>query len=243
MINKEYCSSPNSDSSIILAVETSGRCGSVALVTSGECLAEYSLNTKLTHSRRLLLVIEELLLRTELDLSQLSGLAVSLGPGSFTGLRIGLSTIKGLAMATELPMIGVPTLDALAFQLPFVSLPICAIMDARKKEIFAAFYRWQKDGRLAKTSGHLAVDPYILIKNITEPTLFIGDGIKTYGELLREHLGKRALFAPSETCFARASSIGRLALDKMSENDYLDSAAAKPLYIRASDAEINLSRK
>jgi len=243
VINKTISPAQENTNPIILAVETSGRCGSVALVTANKCLAEYSLNTKLTHSRRLLLVIDELLKKAELKLTDLTTLAVSIGPGSFTGLRIGLSTLKGLALATELPMIGIPTLEALAFQLPFADKPICPIIDARKKEVFAAMYQWQDNTILEKLSEDLAILPLDLVDRISGPTIFIGDGIETYGDFLKEKLGEKALFAPSEMCYARAASIGHLALKKCQKADFLHTETSAPVYVRPSEAEINFNKK
>ena len=126
---------------LILALETSGSCGSVAVVDGRGCRAEYSLQSSRTHSRRLLETVERVMVESETDWRQLDALAVGLGPGSFTGLRIGLSSAKGLALATGKPLLGISSLDGLAAQAIYQPLPVCALIDARKQEVFAAFYR------------------------------------------------------------------------------------------------------
>jgi len=227
---------------LLLALETSGPCGGIALVTPGRCLAEYSLNSPLTHSRRLLAGLQELLHATGVTLGDLDGLAVSLGPGSFTGLRIGLGTAKGLAMATGLPLLGIPTLDSLAAQLPFTSELICPIIDARKKEVFAALYQRQPGGKLQRITDYLAIAPARLAERLHAPTIFIGDGILAYQDLLYAKLGNTAAFAPTTLCFARAAGIGMLALDQWQAKNFMDPSRAIPLYVRASEAEVNLRK-
>ena len=229
-----------SDRPLLLALETSGQCGSIALVAPGRCLAEYSLNSSLTHSRRLLSDLQNLLIDSGFSLNDLDGLAVSLGPGSFTGLRIGLGTAKGLAMATGLPLLGIPTLDSLAAQLPFNNELICPLIDARKKEVFAALYQRRPGGALQRITDYLAIAPNNLAKRITAPTVFIGDGILAYHDLLNEQLGENAAFAPTTIYFARAAAIGMLAQDRWQSQDFMDPLLATPLYVRASEAEVNL---
>ncbi|TBV83385.1 MAG: tRNA (adenosine(37)-N6)-threonylcarbamoyltransferase complex dimerization subunit type 1 TsaB [Desulfobulbaceae bacterium] len=131
----------SADSPLILALETSGVWGSVALLDNHGCRAEYSLKSSRTHSRRLLDAVGKIMAASETAWSQLDAITVALGPGSFTGLRIGLSSAKGLALATGKPLIGVSSLDGLAVQCVHQSLPICALIDARKQEVFAAFYQ------------------------------------------------------------------------------------------------------
>ncbi|MDA8164342.1 MAG: tRNA (adenosine(37)-N6)-threonylcarbamoyltransferase complex dimerization subunit type 1 TsaB [Desulfobacteraceae bacterium] len=225
---------------VVLAIETSGMCGSIALVTGRECIGEYSLQSKLTHSRRLLAGIDWLLGEAGLDWPGIGGIAVSLGPGSFTGLRIGLSTAKGLAMATGAPLLGVSALDGLAAQLAHAALPVCPVLDARKKEVYAAFFRSGPEGRPHKTSDSMVLPPAALAAMISEPTLLVGDGAALYGDLFRERLGGLALFPPAPVYFPRAAAIGFLALGNLARGEVLDPAAAVPIYIRPSEAELKL---
>ncbi|MBU4176818.1 MAG: tRNA (adenosine(37)-N6)-threonylcarbamoyltransferase complex dimerization subunit type 1 TsaB [Desulfurivibrionaceae bacterium] len=228
---------------VILALETATTCGSLALVAEGRCLAEYSLNTSITHSRRLLSGIDWLLAQCELSWPHIGAIAVSLGPGSFTGLRIALSTAKGLCMATGKPLLGVGTLDGLAGQFPYSSLPICPVVDARKNEIYTALYRCNQHGVAEKTTGPMVIKPERLQEFITTPTLLVGDGLPLYGQLLKELLGESALLASPEICFARAAAIGSLAWDLFRQGSFLNPATAVPIYVRASDAELHFGER
>lgn len=228
---------------IILALENSGMCGSVAVISARQCIAEQSLQSRLTHSRRLLSAIHHLLDDAELHWPQIDALAISLGPGSFTGLRIGLSTVKGLAFATGIPLIGVSSLDGLASQFGFASLPVRPVFDARKKEVYTALYRPDERGMPNRVSDYEVVSPHNLIEQITEPTILVGDGTEIYGELFRDELGEKAVIAPPHLYFPKAASIAFLALSSWEKRDFLDPATAVPIYIRPSDAEIHFGRK
>ncbi|MBU0729919.1 MAG: tRNA (adenosine(37)-N6)-threonylcarbamoyltransferase complex dimerization subunit type 1 TsaB [Proteobacteria bacterium] len=233
---------PSQNSPIILAIETSGLCGSVALVTEHTTLAEYSLNTSTTHSKKILVVIDQMMTTTGLDMEAIDGIAVSLGPGSFTGLRIGLSTAKGFAMATGKPLLGIPTLDAMAAQFSFTPQLICPVLDARKKEVYAALYRSDKTGKIEKISDDMVLSPEALAEKINEPVLLVGDGAKQYKELFLEKLEGNALFPAGELFFPRGSSIGMLALQSFQQNK-VDPARAEPIYVRKSDAELSLGKR
>ncbi|MGV1098625.1 tRNA (adenosine(37)-N6)-threonylcarbamoyltransferase complex dimerization subunit type 1 TsaB [Thiovibrio sp. JS02] len=237
---------PNADSAgppLLLALETATTCGSVALIDDGRCLAEFSLATRPSHSRRLLAGIDRLLQETQLGWRDLTAIAVSLGPGSFTGLRIGLATAKGLCFATGKPLIGVPTLEGLACQLPFAGLPICPVVDARKNEVYAGFYRCNQTGALEQTGDFLVLSPERLVEKIHTPTIFVGDAVPLYGELFRARLQAHALLAPPEICFARAAAIGFAAQRRLAAGILSDPVASVPIYVRASDAELQLGRK
>lgn len=231
---------PNGRPPRILAVETSGLCGSVAIVSNERCLAEESLSSRLTHSRRLLGAIERIMAECELGWPDLDAIAVGLGPGSFTGLRIGLATVKGLALATTLPLIGISSLDGLANQFRYVTLPLFPVFDARKGEVYTACFLPAADGGMTRRGDYLVVPPQELCSRITEPVLFAGDGVAAYGGLFRELLGERAVLAPEQLYFPRAAAIGFLALPRWHARDFLDPARCTPLYVRASEAEINL---
>ena len=218
-------------------------CGSLALVSGNACLCEISLYSTQTHSKRLISQVDRLMTDTGLLWPQISAIAVSVGPGSFTGLRIALSTAKGLAMAFSKPLLAVPTLDGLASQIRHVSLPICPIMDARKKEVYSAFYRCDSLGTPTRCSEYMAISPEKLLAAISEPTIFVGDGINVYGDVIRETLADLALFSPPFLHFTRASAIGMLALEQFHNNAFIDPASATPLYVRASDAELNFIGK
>ena len=233
----------NGELPLILAIDTASSCSSVALtrgsVGEGEVLASLSLNSSVTHSQRLLMAIDWLLNESGMDLQGVDGLAVSLGPGSFTGLRIGMATVKGLATALDKPLLGVSTLDALALNCTGERL-ICAVLDARKKEVYACFYRVDLQGIPRRAGAIRVVTPQKLIEDIQQPVLFVGDAVMLYGDLWREALGARFASAPRTLHYQCASGLGLLAGEMLQQNQCLDLATAAPLYVRASDAELSL---
>jgi tRNA threonylcarbamoyladenosine biosynthesis protein TsaB len=228
---------------IILALETATMCGSVALVADNRCLAEFSLQTGETHSRRLLAGVDWLLQETGIDWPVIDAVAVSLGPGSFTGLRIGLATAKGLAMAGRAELIGVGTLDGLAAQLFAVGeILICPVLDARKKEVYCGFYKCDNQGMPRLLEEYMVIGPEALSAMIHEPVVLLGDGAAVYGDLFREKLVDLLTIPPSSTFFPRAATIGLLALDKWQKNEFIDPEGAAPIYIRPSEAELQFGK-
>jgi len=233
---------------LILAIDTAGSCSSVALTlgtvgasTGGQVVASLSLNSSVTHSRRLLSAIDWLLAETETSWQAVQGLAVSLGPGSFTGLRIGMATVKGLAMATGKPLMGVSTLDALALNCTGERL-ICAVLDARKKEVYTCFYHLDRQGIPRRAGEIRVVNPLQLVAEISQPVLFVGDAVRVYGDIWQEALGDWFATAPIPLHYPCASALGLLAGEMLLKNQCLDLATAVPFYVRASDAELSLGK-
>lgn len=226
----------------ILGIETSTMTGSVALMDEERLIAEYTLNLRETHTSRLMPAIDRILKDASLTLKDLDGIAVSLGPGSFTGLRIGIATAKGLAQGLNIPIVGIPTLDGLAFNLFHCKDLICPILDARKGEVYCALYRNRK--RLTK---HMACEPDELLKKIGLRVkgqarlparqglriIFLGDGIEVYGDLIKKKLGKKAVFAPKARRLPSASSIAELGLRKLRGKKKSELSTLKPIYVRA----------
>ncbi len=219
----------------ILGIETSTMTGSVALMDEERLIAEYTLNLRETHTSRLMPAIDRILKDASLTLKDLDGIAVSLGPGSFTGLRIGIATAKGLAQGLNIPIVGIPTLDGLAFNLFHCKDLICPILDARKGEVYCALYRNRK--RLTK---HMACEPNELLKKIAlrvkgqgSRAIFLGDGIEVYGDLIKKKLGKKAVFAPKARRLPSASSIAELGLRKLRGKKKSELSTLKPIYVRA----------
>ena len=235
---------------LILAVETSTSAGSLALMDAppngkdsgaeGKCLAEHTLNLPGTHSEKLMPAIEYLLREASLSLGDIGGIALALGPGSFTALRIGVSTVKGLAYALRVPVVGVPTLDALAQNLGYASSLVCPVLDARKKEVYAALYRGKGGGRLEKISEDWVIAPEELCSRIQEEVIFLGNGIEVYGETFRKKLGPRVFFAPPELSLPRAVHVARLSLPQFNKGHTLNLFSFAPVYLRRSEAEIHL---
>lgn len=231
---------------LILSLDTATPCSSVALTVGtrqeGKVVAAFSLTGKVTHSRRLLSIIDLLMGETATTWQAVDGIAVSIGPGSFTGLRIGLATAKGLAAAAGKPLIGVSTLDALASKCITDKL-VCALLDARKKEVYTAFYRLSDAGLMARVSEMAVLYPEDLAALVTEPVVMVGDGALVYNDVLRLLLGGQVTMVPAQLHEPSAASLGLLAGEKLGEGDFLDLAESVPVYIRSSDAELNLLKK
>lgn len=231
---------------LILALDTATICTTVALTRGtpgdGEVLACLSLSSKVTHSRRLISLVDILFKETETDWSMLGGVAVGLGPGSFTGLRIGMATAKGFAAAAKKKLLGVSTLDGLAGNCVSAQT-ICVVMDARKKQVYTAFYTRKADGTLARRGNLRVVTPEELAVEIVEPVIMVGDGVITYYDYWKEKLGNLVGFAPFQLHSPSAAAIGLLAGEMLKNDICLDISTASPLYIRSSDAELSLVAK
>jgi len=223
----------------VLAVETSSAVISVAVVDEQRLLAEYILNQERNHSMKLMPVVELVLEDALLALKDIDVFAVAHGPGSFTGLRIGVATVKGLAQALKRPVVGVPTLDGLAFNLAYVRGLICPIMDARRAQVYTSVYRWSGNAleRLEEYSA-MSVEKLIEVLNKwDEPVHFCGDGIFAYRSVIEERMRSRAVFAPPTHALQRASSIAWLALERALAGDTQNYWELQPFYLRKSQAE------
>ncbi len=222
----------------VLGIDTSTSCGSVGLIDDGEVIADYLLNISVTHSERLLGAIELVLKEARCHIENIDGWAIALGPGSFTGLRIGVSTVKGLALATGKPAVGISTLDVLAFQIPTTPHLICPILDARKQEVYTAFYRYKEGNALKQISPYQAIRLEDLVKNIKEETIFLGDGLKTYRDFILNSLPTYTIYPPSPLHLPHGSMVAKLGSELLQKGEYLDLATFVPIYIRSSEAEI-----
>ncbi len=231
---------------LILSMDTATPCSAVALTfgtrRDGRVLASLSLTGKVTHSRRLFTAIDYLMKEAEIDWSSIAGIGVSLGPGSFTGLRIGMATAKGLAAAAGKVLLGVSTLDSLAAKCVSSRL-VCSVLDARKKEVYSAFYRCNDKGLSERVSDMTVLAPEKLAAFINEPVIMVGDGAMVYGEMFKNLLGDKVIFAPSQLHEPSAASLGLLAGEMFLSGEHLDVDNAVPVYIRSSDAELNLAQK
>jgi tRNA threonylcarbamoyladenosine biosynthesis protein TsaB len=223
----------------ILAVDTSTSTGSVALLEDTQVIAEWTLHSAQTHNRRLLKTVDLILRQTGCTLEMVNAFAVTIGPGSFTGLRIGLSTIKSMAWVLNRAFVGIPSLDALAAPLSFSSQPVCALLDARKNEIYFAIYHADGKGNLKLHEPYRVIPPIQLTNYVTGPTLFCGDGWLLYRDLLRDKLGSWALEAPGSCHAIRAGFVGELAYRRVLAQKHDDPMSSVPLYVRLSEAELN----
>lgn len=226
----------------ILAVDTTSYGCSVAVVEGGEILSEHHSQKRETHSKHLLRLIDDVLETAGLDIQMVDGFAVAKGPGSFTGLRIGISTLKGLAAALEKPLAGVSSLKVLAAGVPSCRERICAVIDARKNEIYASFFNYT-DNSVTRLSEEFSITPEKLAGEIDRPIIFVGSGVETYKNTFKEIMGDKALFLADNYNFINAVNVGRLAATDLSENKAENLHTLLPNYIRKSDAEINLKKK
>ena len=226
----------------ILAVDTATKSCSVAIIDAGSLSAELTTLKDQTHSKHLMELIHNGLGMSGFSAADLDGLAVTIGPGSFTGLRIGVSTIKGLAHALDKPVVGISSLDALAWQCADRSYLICALLDARKGEVYSATYRYNHD-TLTQKSPESASAPEAAVQKIKEPCVFIGSGAQHYHKRLSTLLGDLAHFAPKSQNIIRASSVACLSMKRFETRDTVAAVDLVPHYIRQSDAELNLGAK
>lgn len=222
----------------ILGIETSTMTGSVAIITEDRLVAEYTLNTKTTHTERLMSAIDHIVTTASLRIQDIDGIAVGLGPGSFTGLRIGVTTAKSLAYSIQKPIVAIPSLDALASQYLFTDLLICPILDARKHEVYTALYR-NTGASVARISAYSVIAPEHILREIAEPVLFLGDGVFPYRQDIEITLGQYAHFADAVHLLPRGSLIAKLGCERLMAGEHDDCFALTPLYIRKSDAEIH----
>jgi len=223
----------------ILAVDTATKSCSVAVIDGGTLLAESTSFKGQTHSRQLLNIIDSVLEQAGLKIAQLDGFAVSIGPGSFTGLRIGISSVKGLAFSLDKPVVGVSTLQTLAYQCKQNPYLICPILDARKHEVYFCHYRF-KEGYLEKESQERVASPTEAFREIREPCLFVGNGAKLYQEVICSGLGGLAHFAAESQDTIQASAVAWLSLPRFKRQETDDVQLLVPQYIRKSDAQLKI---
>lgn len=225
----------------ILAVDTATTTCSVALADRGGVIAELSYFQKESHSRHLIGMVTALLGVAAVRLEDVDGFAVDVGPGTFTGLRIGLATIKGFASANQKPAVGVSSLDTLAGQAGFSSGHICCMLDARRGEVYTARYT-ARDNKVERTTAQQTLPPHEAVAADDGPCLYIGSGAVAYRGVIAEIAGESACFAKGEANHLRAATVARLGLRQLFDRGSGDPAILVPDYIRRSDAEYNKLR-
>ena len=222
----------------ILALETSTKMGSIALTEDYNLLGEYQISIKDSYSEMLLPAIDHLLKSCDTSIHTIDALALAQGPGSFTALRIGMSVIKGFSLKIKVPVIPIPSLDGLAHNLCYSNYLVCPLMDARKGEVYTAFYKKKKD-YLIKISDERVLNPEQLMDDIDEDVLLLGDGAILYKGLIQKRLQGKAHFAPFNLSYPRASAIAHLAFEKIKTAKVLqNSDLLTPLYVRRPEAEV-----
>ena len=222
----------------ILGIEASSLVASVAILEGDVITAGDTVNYKKTHSQTLMPMLEDIAAMTELDLSTLDAIAVSSGPGSFTGLRIGSATAKGLGLALDKPLIEVPTLDATAWQLGFCEHLICVMMDARRDQVYTGLYYNRGQLETVRENDALAIaDLLEIVKARDEKTVFLGDGVPVHREAVKAALGENALFAPAGLNRQRAAAVAGLGAEYFVRGKTVTAGEHVPVYLRMSQAE------
>ena len=228
----------------LLALDSSGLVASVAVMEDDTMVAEYTMNYKKTHSQTLVPMLDQMSKMIELDLNTIDAIAIASGPGSFTGLRIGSATAKGLGLALNKPIIPVPTVDALAYNLCGNTGVICPIMDARRNQVYTGIYQFVSDGCEGFVMKILQTQTAVLIQYIVsqlnelgQPVIFIGDGVPVFKEQLKELMKVPYSFAPAHLSRQRAAAVGALGMIYYKEGKFESAALHEPEYLRMSQAE------
>ncbi len=223
----------------ILALDSSGLTASVAILENDNLLGEYTICHKKTHSQTLLPMLDEVARMIELDLKTVDAIAIAAGPGSFTGLRIGSATAKGLGLALDKPIIAVPTLEALAYNLYETKGVICPLMDARRNQTYTGVYAWEKGCfQTVREGAPLAVEEILDILNkIGKDVIFLGDGVPVFREQIEKQLVVPYCFAPAHVSRQRAGAVAALGACYMKAGRTESAAEHRPEYLRLSQAE------
>lgn len=228
----------------ILSIDTATESATCAILEDNKVLGEITFNYKKEHSVILMPIIQSLLENIHADINSIDGLVVSKGPGSFTGLRIGIATVKGLSQGLKKPFIGISTLDSLAYNMSFSDGIICPILDALRGNVYTAFYKFEGD-KLVKTTDYMviSIDELISILNEkNEKVCFVGDGTYKFKDIITASL-KNSCFAPAHLNLTKASSLGELGLSLLSKGIEDDIYTFAPIYLRKSQAEREYDKK
>ena len=229
----------------ILALDSSGLVATVAILEDEQMIAEYTVNYKKTHSQTLLPMLDEIVKMTEFDLSSIDAIAVAGGPGSFTGLRIGAATAKGLGLALNKPLIHIPTVDGMAYGLFGYSGLICPIMDARRNQVYTGLYRFT-EGEFQVVEEQMAISVSELIEKLNaygEKVTFLGDGVPVYRNQFENGLTGEYAFAPAHLNRQRAAAVGALGMKYFQEGKVESARDHRPDYLRLSQAERERAEK
>lgn len=229
----------------ILGLDSSGIVASVAVVQDDVLVAEYTVNYKKTHSQTLLPMLDEIVRMTEMDLNTIDAIAIAAGPGSFTGLRIGSATAKGLGLALKKPLIAVPTVEGLAYNLYDTEGLICPIMDARRKQVYTGLYQFE-DHKLKVTEDQMAIPMEQMIEKLNhyqKPVTFLGDGVPVFKEMIQENLKVPYTFAPAHVNKQRAAAVAALGMEYYRQGRIQTAEEHIPDYLRLSQAERERAEK
>jgi tRNA threonylcarbamoyladenosine biosynthesis protein TsaB len=218
---------------MILAINTTTLQFSIALLQEDETiLAECSASRKKGHFGRFMPAVDFLFSTVESDMGAVAAVAVATGPGSFTGLRVGLSAAKGLCHALEVPIIGISSLRALAAQMPYSDVSVTPILDSRRREYFAAQFDWRNSDHLKRRVKDFCAKLEDFPTYFQEPTLFVGNDFPRQAALIKEVMGRKVLLAPAHLWTLKASAVGHLGLMRYLAGDFDDPGTLKPQYMR-----------
>lgn len=221
---------------MILAINTSSFLFSIALMKrNGALIGEYSLFSGPRGGRPLFPAFDELLLRSKSELREVEAVAVAAGPGSFTGLRVGLSMAKGLCQALEIPLVGVDSLEALASQLFHPAYPVCPLIGSRRGEVFAALFGSDENGEIMRVKQDVCIKINDLEGFLEEKAIFIGDDFETQASAIRKAAGQKCLLAPSSFWTPKAAPVGAIALKRLEQGCSDDLEGYVPTYLRPPD--------
>lgn len=228
----------------ILGIESASLTASVAIVDGDMLLAEYTVNYKKTHSQTLLPMIDEIIAMTETDKQSIEAIAVSAGPGSFTGLRIGSATAKGIGQALGKPLVAVPTPDAMAYQIYGSRSLVCPLMDARRNQVYTGIYRNETEFQAVKKSCAIAMDELLEELNaMGEPVIFLGDGVPVQAQRIQAAARFPYSFAPVHLNRQKAGAVAVLGAVYFGRGQVQTAAEHAPEYLRVSQAERELKEK
>lgn len=224
----------------IIGIESASLVASVAVLDEETVIAEYTVNYKKTHSQTLLPMLDEIVRMTEQKLDEIDAIAVAGGPGSFTGLRIGAATAKGLGLALKKPLVSVPTLDAMAYSLFGSRDTICPIMDAKRGQVYTGLYSFGEENHLQVIRPSEAADIRDILEEarfLGKKVIFLGDGVPVFRKVILETLGEQAVFAPPHVSRQRAAAVAALGLELYRQGKTETAAQHRPEYLRVSQAE------
>lgn len=229
----------------ILAIDSSSMVATVAITTDGILNAEYTINHKKTHSQTLLPMIAEIVKMIEIDMDSIDAVAITGGPGSYTGLRIGSATAKGIGLALNKPIINVPTMDALAYNLYSSQYVICPIMDARRGQVYTGIYKFEEtEMKTIKPQCIMMIDELIKeLDTIKESVMFLGDGVDVHKQLIDDIMDTKHYYAPASINRHKASTLGTIAEIYYKNGKTETAKEHKPEYLRLSQAERELKAK
>jgi tRNA threonylcarbamoyladenosine biosynthesis protein TsaB len=229
----------------VLAVDTSSLAATVAIMDDSTLLGEYTIIHKKTHSQKIMPMINELMNTIEIKPSDIDIYAASSGPGSFTGLRIGITTIKAMAYAVNKPVVSVPTLDALAYNIPMTESLVCPMMDARNNQVYTALYKKEglKQSKITEYMGISIEELVKLVKGKNHKVVFVGDAVKIHKEYFKRELEEKCEFAPGHLMLQRAASVAQLAFVRANEGMTESCFDMVPFYLRKSQAEREYEKK